>query len=79
MNQTTHTVRHMVILGLVFVTLILIIFLGDVPISLIAALTIPCSLLFAFSVMVLTGPARQPDFDWGDRFRYSGRRRGNRA
>jgi cobalt-zinc-cadmium resistance protein CzcA len=53
-NQTTHTVRHVVILGLVFVTLILIVFLGDIPISLIAALTIPCSLLFAFSVMVLT-------------------------
>jgi heavy metal efflux system protein len=37
------------------VTLVLIIFLGDIPISLIAALTIPCSLLFAFSLMVFTG------------------------
>src|SRR5271156_3298064 len=54
-HLTTATVRHVVILGLVLVTGILIIFLGDVPISLIAALTIPCSLLFAFSVMVLTG------------------------
>ena len=54
-NLTTETVRHVVLMGLVLVTAILIIFLGDIPISLIAALTIPCSLLFAFSLMVLTG------------------------
>ena len=35
--------------GLTLVTGILIVFLGDMPISLIAALTIPCSLLFAFA------------------------------
>src|SRR4029077_20069471 len=54
-HLTTATVRHVVILGLILVTLILFVFLGDVPISLIAALTIPCSLLFAFAVMVLSG------------------------
>src|ERR1700691_5852001 len=54
-HVTTSTVRHIVIMGLTLVTLVLIIFLGDIPISLIAALTIPCSLLFAFAVMVLTG------------------------
>ena len=54
-NLTTTTVRHVVLMGLVLVTAILIVFLGDVSISLVAALTIPCSLLFAFSVMVLTG------------------------
>jgi cobalt-zinc-cadmium resistance protein CzcA len=54
-HLTTDTVRHVVLMGLVLVTAILIVFLGDVPISLIAALTIPCSLLFAFSLMVLTG------------------------
>jgi cobalt-zinc-cadmium resistance protein CzcA len=54
-HMTTETVRHVVIMGLVLVTTILIVFLGDVPISLIAALTIPCSLLFAFSLMVFTG------------------------
>src|SRR5580704_1346579 len=54
-HMTTDTVRHVVILGLVLVTTVLIIFLGDVPISLIAALTIPCSLLFAFALMVLSG------------------------
>jgi heavy metal efflux system protein len=54
-NVTTSTVRDIVIVGLTLVTLVLIIFLGDIPISLIAALTIPCSLLFAFSLMVLSG------------------------
>jgi heavy metal efflux system protein len=54
-HLTTATVRHVVILGLILVTLILFVFLGDVPISLIAALTIPCSLLFAFALMVLSG------------------------
>ena len=52
---TTTTVRHVVLTGLLLVTLLLLVFLGDVRISLIAALTIPCSLLFAFSLMVLTG------------------------
>jgi heavy metal efflux system protein len=52
---TTNTVRHVVFLGLLLVTILLFVFLGDVRISLIAALTIPCSLLFAFSLMVFTG------------------------
>jgi heavy metal efflux system protein len=54
-HMTTTTVRHVVLMGLILVTAILVIFLGDVPVSLIAALTIPCSLLFAFSLMVFTG------------------------
>ncbi|HXQ25242.1 MAG TPA: CusA/CzcA family heavy metal efflux RND transporter [Candidatus Acidoferrales bacterium] len=54
-HVTTATVRDIVIVGLTLVTLVLIIFLGDVTISLIAALTIPCSLLFAFSLMVFSG------------------------
>jgi heavy metal efflux system protein len=54
-HLTTTTVRHIVLMGLALVTAILIIFLGDLPMSLIAALTIPCSLLFAFSMMVVTG------------------------
>ncbi len=53
-NVTTSTVRDIVIVGLTLVTLVLIVFLGDIPISLIAALTIPCSLLFAFSLMVFS-------------------------
>ncbi len=54
-HNTTGTVRHLVLTGILLVTLLLIIFLGDVTISLIAALTIPCALLFAFALMVLTG------------------------
>ncbi len=54
-NLTTSTVRDIVLVGLALVTGILIMFLGDLPISLIAALTIPCSLLFAFSMMVIGG------------------------
>lgn len=54
-NLTTTTVRHIVLTGLALVTLLLLAFLGDLRISLIAALTIPCSLLFALSLMVLTG------------------------
>ncbi len=54
-HVTTSTVRDIVIVGLALVTLVLVVFLGDIPISLIAALTIPCSLLFAFSLMVFSG------------------------
>jgi heavy metal efflux system protein len=54
-HVTTATVRDIVIVGLTLVTLVLVVFLGDIPISLIAALTIPCSLLFAFSLMVFLG------------------------
>jgi len=54
-DLTTATVRDVVLMGLALVTGILIIFLGDIPISLVAALTIPCSLLFAFALMVLAG------------------------
>ena len=71
-NVTTSTVRDIVIVGLALVTLVLIVFLGDIPISLIAALTIPCSLLFAFSLMVLYRPLREPDLHRRDRFRNSG-------
>jgi cobalt-zinc-cadmium resistance protein CzcA len=54
-DLTTATVRDVVLMGLALVTGILIVFLGDIPISLVAALTIPCSLLFAFALMVLAG------------------------
>jgi heavy metal efflux system protein len=51
---TTHTVREIVLEGLVMVTLLLLLLLGDTRISLIAALSIPVALLFAFMLMVLT-------------------------
>jgi len=54
-NTTTKTVRHVVFSGLFLVTLVLISMLGDLRISFIAAITIPFAVLFAFSMMVLTG------------------------
>ena len=54
-NTTTRTVRHVVFTGLLLVTLVLISMLGDLRISFIAAVTIPFAVLFAFSMMVLTG------------------------
>ncbi len=52
---TTSTVRDLVLLGLSLVTGLLLVFLGDIPISLITALTIPVSVLFAFGLLVATG------------------------
>jgi cobalt-zinc-cadmium resistance protein CzcA len=54
-NTTTETVRHVVLSGLILVTVLLLIFLGDVPISLVTALTIPFAILFAFGLMSVTG------------------------
>ena len=53
-NVTTSTVRHIVLMGLILVTLVLLSMLGDWRITLIAAMTIPFAVLFAFSMMVLT-------------------------
>lgn len=52
---TTETVRHLVLVGIGLVLLLLITFLGDWRMSLIAALSIPVALLFAFGLMELTG------------------------
>ncbi len=54
-NLTTHTVRDVIISGLILITALLFLFLGDWRISLIAALAVPVSLLFAFAMMVITG------------------------
>lgn len=54
---TTQTVRHLVLAGLVLVTLLLLAFLGDVRLALATALTIPFALLFAFGLMSATGRA----------------------
>ncbi len=53
-EHTTHTVREVIITGLVLVTLILLFMLGDVRTTLIAAFTIPFAVLFAFSMMAAT-------------------------
>jgi cobalt-zinc-cadmium resistance protein CzcA len=52
---TTETVRHLVLMGVFLVLLLLITFLGDWRMSLIAALSIPVALLFAFGLMEVTG------------------------
>ncbi len=52
---TTETVMHLIVTGLLLVIALLLIFLGDVRISLITALTIPLAVLFAFGLMVLGG------------------------
>jgi len=54
-NTTTETVRHVVFTGLLLVTLLLLVFLGDVPLALATALTIPFAVLFAFGLMSGTG------------------------
>ncbi|HLZ45480.1 MAG TPA: CusA/CzcA family heavy metal efflux RND transporter [Gemmatimonadales bacterium] len=52
---TTRTVQHLVLLGLALVMTLLLVFLGDLRLALITALTIPVSILFAFGLMVVTG------------------------
>ncbi len=54
-NTTTETVRHVVLTGLLLVTLLLLIFLGDVPLTFFTVLTIPFAVLFAFALMSGTG------------------------
>ena len=56
-DLTTHTVRHVILTGLALVTLILLLMLGDLRTTLIAAATIPFAVLFSFSMMALTGHA----------------------
>ncbi|WP_446743062.1 efflux RND transporter permease subunit [Silvibacterium acidisoli] len=53
-DTTTKTVRHIIITGLVLVTLVLLIMLGDLRLTIIAAITIPFAVLFAFAMMVFT-------------------------
>jgi len=54
-ENTLHTVMHNTLLGIVLVVLTLFVFLRNPRISLIVALTIPGSLLFAMLLMKLTG------------------------
>ena len=54
-NNTLSTVAKTLLEGLVIVVLILLFFLGSAKAALLTALTIPLSLLFAFSCMYFTG------------------------
>ncbi len=52
---TTRTVMENLLVGMILVTLVLVLLLGSVRASLVTALNIPLSLLFAFIGMVATG------------------------
>ncbi|TLY27259.1 MAG: efflux RND transporter permease subunit [Nitrospirae bacterium] len=54
-HTTVETVTDILISGMVLVFIILFVFLGHLRAALIVALTIPLSLLFTFSMMVLVG------------------------
>ncbi|HXY50671.1 MAG TPA: CusA/CzcA family heavy metal efflux RND transporter [Terriglobales bacterium] len=54
-HTTTETVQHVVLTGLLLVSLLLLVFLGDVPLALVTALTIPFAVVFAFGLMSATG------------------------
>ena len=54
-NITTDTVKHIILTGLVLVTLVLVITIGDFRTTLLAVLTIPFAVLFALTLMVMTG------------------------
>src|SRR6185295_6695365 len=54
-HTTVETVTNILISGMILVFVILFVFLGHLRAALIVALTIPLSLLFTFSMMVLIG------------------------
>jgi heavy metal efflux system protein len=54
-DLTTHTVIENLLMGMLLVTLVLVVFLGDSRAALIAAINIPLALLIAFCGMVLSG------------------------
>lgn len=54
-HVTTETVQENLAFGLVLVTMILLMFLGNVRTAIIVAVNIPLSLLFAFAVLFLRG------------------------
>jgi cobalt-zinc-cadmium resistance protein CzcA len=54
---TTHTVMENLLVGMILVTLVLLLFLGNLRAALITAINIPLALLFAFTGMVATGTA----------------------
>jgi cobalt-zinc-cadmium resistance protein CzcA len=54
---TTHTVMENLLVGMILVSIVLFLFLGNVRAALITAINIPLALLFAFSGMVWSGTA----------------------
>lgn len=54
-DNTLHTVSHTLLEGITIVMFVLFFFLGNVRASLVTAITIPLSLLFAFILMKISG------------------------
>ncbi|WP_020468944.1 efflux RND transporter permease subunit [Zavarzinella formosa] len=54
-NRTTETVHENLIVGMILVTTILLMFLGNVRAAIIVALNIPLALMFAFGVLFFRG------------------------
>ncbi|MGC1781218.1 MAG: CusA/CzcA family heavy metal efflux RND transporter [Acidobacteriaceae bacterium] len=54
-HVTTETVKHIILTGLVLVTVVLFITIGDLRTTMLAVLTIPFAVLFALTLMVMTG------------------------
>ncbi len=54
-NVTTDTVKHIILTGLALVTFVLVITIGDFRTTMLAVLTIPFAVLFALTLMVMTG------------------------
>ncbi|OWK35891.1 efflux RND transporter permease subunit [Fimbriiglobus ruber] len=54
-NLTTETVRENLVVGIALVSLILLVFLGNVRVAMIVAINIPLALLFAFAVLYVRG------------------------
>src|SRR5207244_9537567 len=54
-NRTTETVHENLLVGMCLVTLILLMFLGNVRVALIVALNVPLALMFAFTVLFVRG------------------------
>src|SRR4051794_9239533 len=55
LHVTTETVRENLLLGMALVTMVLLMFLGNVRSALIVAVNVPLALLFAFSVLFVRG------------------------
>ena len=53
-HETTHKVLESLVIGMLLVTAVLVLFLGDFRAAIIAAINIPLALLIAFAGLVLT-------------------------
>ncbi len=76
MKHTTHTVLRNLTDGVLLVTLVLFLFLGNVRSALIVAITIPFSLLFAAILLDLRHIPGEPAVARSARFRHGGGRVG---